>query len=257
MVLSEEIAFAVYEGDIRGVEAALATGDDINDTYIGMDSVTLLRLARISSTMPNEDARTRMIQFLLENGADPHKGDQFAEALYVDSADVVRLFVEHGANVNARDRRGRLPLSRAMHNAEHSLEVCRVLLQFGARPTADYHDILLDGIAGTTLVDHAICVARDEARAQPVADLLVAVRDAGSWHRYCVEPSVKLLALRHLSLAGRAVAPPNLLRLFGAPPRATGCASRTRSKRRLGSSVDAPPTDVFRLILEFWGGNRS
>ena len=254
MVLSEEIAFAVYEGDIRGVEAALATGDDINDTYIGMDSVTLLRLARISSTMPNEDARTRMIQFLLENGADPHKGDQFAEALYVDSADVVRLFVEHGANVNARDRRGRLPLSRAMHNAEHSLEVCRVLLQLGAR-----HDASIDGGGRFSVVDFAICGAKRDARiawAQPVADLLVAVRDAGSWHRYCVEPSVKLLALRHLSLAGRAVAPPNLLRLFGAPPRATGCASRTRSKRRLGN-INSPPEEVFRLILEFWGGNRS
>jgi hypothetical protein len=140
-----------------------------------------------------------------------------------------------------------------MHNEDHSLEVCRVLLQLGARLDVSYrvrHRIEVD-----TVVDYAIFCARQEARVQPVADLLVAVRDAGSWHRYCVEPSVKLLALRHLSLTGRAVAPTHLLRLFGAPPRATGCASRTRSKRRLGS-INAPPEEVFGLILEFWGGNR-
>ena len=157
MFSSEAMICAASTGDIRGVEVALATGEDIN-VHVGIGYSPLL-YASISQRMPNEEARTGMIRFLLENGADLHQG----------------------------------------------------------------------------CARRSVCTK--------------------SWHRYCVEPSVKLLALRHLSLAGRAVAPPHLLRLFGAPPWATGCASRTRSKRRLGS-INAPPEEVFGLILEFWGGNR-
>ena len=201
--------------------------------------------ASFSNDMPHEDARTGMIRFLLENGADPHA--HFPLACSLINADQVRLFVEHGVNVNARDEDGNPPLTWAVDNDGHSLEVCRLLLRLGARPDASIDNTK----TRATVVDLAIDIARDEAGVQPAADLLVAVRDAGSWHRYCVEPSVKLLALRHLSLAGRAVPPPNLARLFSTRT----SASRTPSKRP--RTVAAPPTDVFKLILEFWGGNHS
>ena len=83
MVLSADILAAVCVGDIRGVEAALAAGDDVNDVSNDVATVgdtykiTLLRvwLARLSQ---NEDARTGMLRFLLENGADPHAIFPFA-----------------------------------------------------------------------------------------------------------------------------------------------------------------------------------
>ena len=82
--------------------------------------------------------------------------------------------------------------------------------------------------------------------------LLTAVRAAGSWKRYSREPSVKLWALRYLALAGRARAPPHLVRLFGAAPIPKG-AARTRSKRFAGG---APlPDEVFAHVLGFWDGN--
>ena len=255
MVLSHEMYMATTRGDLRGVEVALAMGEDINDVVVeGDDQCGLLFLTCFSEHMPHEDARTGMIRFLLESGADPFgtdpRGDGifcFALACCRINADQVRLFVEHGADVNVRDEDGSTPLVFAVRSKKKwSLEVVRTLLQLGAR-----HDIVLDIEEELTIVDIAMLQAKGEARIQPAADLLLAVKNAGSWHRYCVEPSVKLLALRHLSLAGRAVPPPNLARLFGA--RATGCASRTRSKRL--RRVDAPPAEVFRLILEFWGGN--
>ena len=242
MVLSARTVLAASRGDIRAVEAALAAGDDVNDIY-GTASVTLLEF--VIDQMPHEDARTGMIRFLLESGADPH--ESFHDACGSINADQVRLFVEHGVHVNARKDHGFLPLSFAVDNDDHSLEVCRLLLRHGARPDAP----VLPGSNKLDVADYAIASVQTYPRRQPAADLLVAVRDAGSWHRYCVEPSVKLLALRYLSLAGRAVPPPNLARLFSTRT----SASRTPSKRP--RTVAAPPTDVFKLILGFWGGNHS
>ena len=213
--MSDDIVLATSDGDIRAVEAALAAGDDVND--VCGEGGTLMAYACLTTRhMPHEDARTGMLRFLLENGADPHAF--FPDACFGINADQVRLFVEHGVNVNARYEDGFLPLHSATRNGDHSFEVCRALLRHGARPDA----FVLPGDKDWTVADFAIACAKKFPRRQPAANLLAAVRDAGSWHRYCVEPSVKLLALRHLSLAGRAVPPPNLARIFGA--RATGCA---------------------------------
>ena len=247
MVLSLAIIDAVQDFDIRAVEVALAAGDDINDRSSGDHS--LLSFARVSPIVIDEDLRTKMIRFLLENGADPN--EDFYLACCDMNEDQVRLLVEHGADLDGILEGVPalcIPLFCATRNRHSPLEVTRALLQLGAR-----HDAKISMYG--TLVNFVIHSALTDARIQPAADLLVAVRDAGSWHRYCVEPSVKLFALRHLSLAGRAAPPPSLLRLFGAPRPPAGCASRTRSRRRLGS-INAPPTEVFGLILEFWGGNR-
>ena len=247
MVLSFAIIDAVQDFDIRGVEEALAEGDDINDRSSG--DYSLLSFARVSPIVIDEDLRTKMIRFLLENGADPN--EDFYLACCDMNEDQVRLLVEHGADLDGVPEGLPalcMPLFCATRNRHSPLEVTRALLQLGAR-----HDAKITG-ANDPLVNFVIHSALTDARIQPAADLLVAVRDAGSWHRYCVEPSVKLFALRHLSLAGRAAPPPSLLRLFGAPRPPAGCA-RTRSKRFLGS-INAPPTEVFGLILEFWGGNR-
>ena len=81
-------------------------------------------------------------------------------------------------------------------------------------------------------------------------DLLTAVEDAGSWKRYVREPVVQLLCLRHLCLAGRATAPPNLVRCFGAAPIPNAGKARTRRRRAAGSTP--LPDEVFAHILGFW-----
>ena len=45
MVLSDDIFLATFDGDIRGVEAALAAGDDVNDVH--STGATLLELSLI------------------------------------------------------------------------------------------------------------------------------------------------------------------------------------------------------------------
>ena len=93
-----------------------------------------------------------------------------------------------------------------------------------------------------------------------IIDLLEAVDRAGSWKNYMRavrEPCVKLWTMRYLCLAGRAHAPPKLLRLFGsskAPkPVAGAVAARTRSKRLASSAArTTPPDEVFKHILGFW-----
>ena len=84
---------------------------------------------------------------------------------------------------------------------------------------------------------------------QPLIELLQAVEAAGSYRRYLREPVVQLLALRYLSLAGRASAPANLLRLFGAPPVRNAGKARTRARRAASTPL---PDEVFKLILDFW-----
>ena len=83
--------------------------------------------------------------------------------------------------------------------------------------------------------------------------LLRQVSTAGSWKGYLREPVVQLLALRYLSLAGRATAPANLLRLFGAPPIPNAGRARTRARRVASSAARTLlPDEVFKLILDFW-----
>ena len=73
---------------------------------------------------------------------------------------------------------------------------------------------------------------------------------AGSWTRYVREPVVQLLCLRHLCLAGRATAPPTLVRCFGAPPVPNAGKARTRARRV--AAATPLPDEVFALILSFW-----
>lgn len=80
-----------------------------------------------------------------------------------------------------------------------------------------------------------------------IVALLSAVRAAGSWKRYCREPAVKLLALRYLSLAGRATPPAHFARLFGTPP--VQVEAQRRPRRGASRTL---PDGVFKNILGFW-----
>jgi hypothetical protein len=143
------------------------------------------------------------------------------------------LLEQHGADPNIGDGEGYRPL----HYTEDA-RIVQLLLEHGAEIDAK-NDM------GETALTMAI--------RSPDADwarLLTAVEAAGSWKRYAREPVVQLLCLRHLCLAGRATAPPNLVRCFGSPPVPNAGEARTRRRRAAGSTP--LPDEVFAHILGFW-----
>jgi hypothetical protein len=160
--------------------------------------------------------------------------------------DVTELLLAHGAHVNARAR-GTLdtPLNFLCGNGCTNMDMFCLLLKHGADPDLrDAQDF------------DAQAIAQLDPRCPTfIVDLLADVSSAGSWKKFVREPSVKLLTLRHLALAGRATAPPSLVRLFGTPRpvRSPEGAVRTRSRRLKSSAGRTPlPDEVFELVLAFW-----
>ena len=62
-----------------------------------------------------------------------------SRGLYVKSGSVLRLLLERGADVNARNDRGRTPLHEVSHNGA-VLEVVHLLLEHGADVEAKDND---------------------------------------------------------------------------------------------------------------------
>ncbi|MFI0448312.1 ankyrin repeat domain-containing protein [Actinomadura sp. 6N118] len=93
-----------------------------------------------------DDART--VQWHLEQGADPNAVDPrwpppfawppLSVAATRGNAEMVRLLLSYGADVNVRDSGGGTPLIWAC-NGEH-LDCARALLQAGADPTLRNND---------------------------------------------------------------------------------------------------------------------
>ena len=143
------------------------------------------------------------------------------------------LLEQHGADPNIGDYSGYRPL----HYTEDA-RIVQLLLEHGAEIDAK-NDM------GETALTMAI--------RSPDADwarLLMAVEAAGSWKRYVREPAVQLLCLRYLCLAGRATAPPTLVRCFGSPP--VPNAGKARTRHRCAASSTPLPDEVFAHILGFW-----
>ena len=265
VLVSPALSKALNDGDLRGVEVALAT-DDVNDRFLipGMTSgMTMLHYVMAGTGAPNYSwthAHDEIVRLLLARGADPNLTCDFSEemggitALHAvvrqhDAAHLFELLVAHGAQVDAQNSIGMTPLMLAVTMKSH--EAIRALLRLGANID------LVDGGGSDALM---------MARADPgfgfrdnngaiqhyvpdpkIVALLSAVRAAGSWKRYCREPAVKLLALRYLSLAGRATPPAHFSRLFGTPP----VQVEAQQRPRRGASRTLPD-GVFKNILAFW-----
>ena len=249
MDATDELFHAVHYGDLRGVEAALASGTvDVNDREGGIPVVVS---ALLSDDMSDE-VKMEMVRSLIEDhGADPNAATLFEhlsstvplhivatkQSMYID------LLVAHGAHVDCVKKGGITALICAVD--EGPPDCILALLRHGAS---------LDprNSGGVDALD----VARRRYEAQPawenycLINFLTEVRAAGSWTRYVREPVAALLALRYLCLAGRAMAPPHFLRLFGAAPIPNAGKARTRARRV--AAATPLPNEVFAHILGFW-----
>ena len=238
--------YAALDGDLRGVEVALAQGADVN-AHIGRNTMPWLSGGDTMLVISVEDDHYDVARFLLEHGANPNLADvdDIVPLLAAKTARVIDLLVAHGADVNRQNGdHGETPLMIQVSRA--NIESVRVLLRHGASLSIRNHD---DETA-LTLARRLLVYSPDM---QPVIELLQAVEAAGNYERYLREPVVQLLALRYLSLAGRASAPANLLRLFGAPPVRNAGKARTRARRAASSAARTPlPEEVFKLVLGFW-----
>jgi hypothetical protein len=238
---------AAWEGDLRGVEVALAAGTDVNQ--IMDDGGTMLKTAA-------EEGHHEVVRFLLEHGADPDLGvlGPFdSRPLHLADAEIIDLLVAHGANVELRDHAGRTALME--HAGSLNVDEVHALLRHGGsfndRDTDDRTALDL-ARRSSQRIFRPPNFERDRSRryrGQQIIDLLEAVEAAGSWKRYKREPIVQLLSLRYLCLAGRAMAPPKLVRCFGAPPVPNAGKARTRSRRAANTPL---PDEVFSHILGFW-----
>ena len=259
MVLSEAACDAVECGDLRGVEVALATGTDVNDMTLDGDTMLMISI----------DAEEHDIaRFLLEHGANPnfiaHDG-YFTPLILAKTAPFIDLLVAHGAELDYQET---VDGNTALHEragyppTAENYDAVRALLRHGASTKlennegrnaieecefwVDYRSEQHGGML--TEVERVIQYAASNRSGCPLR-LLRQVSTAGSWKGYAREPVVQLLALRYLSLAGRATAPANLLRLFGAPPVRNAGKARTRARRAASTPL---PEEVFKLVLGFW-----
>jgi hypothetical protein len=221
--------------------AAIAAGVPVNVT--NDDGDTQLALAAVHD-LP------RAAELLLEQyGADPNIADRngYRALHFAGDARTIELLLKHGADVDAQNNNGETPLMMGFILAR--VELVRILLRNGA-------SCRLRNDRGQTALEFAKLYVNnagaqvDPNRRQASIDLLTAVTNAGSWERYLREPVVQLLCLRHLCLAGRATAPPTLVRCFGAPPVPNAGKARTRARRV--AAATPLPDEVFALILSFW-----
>lgn len=261
--LSDAALAAVAGGDIRGIEAALASGTDVNDLgcqpWKKADGLAWRELTML--TWAAENCQHEVAKFLLEQGANPNLiDDDLRPALHkAGDAQMVDLLVAHGAIVDEdidweKDRTALIAHACNYYNYPN-IDCVRALLRHGA-------DFTLKNFEGHTARSYAVLMSQfplrfhtgegwdaTQGRLHETIDLLTAVEVAGSWKRYVREPVVRLLCLRYLCLASRARPPAYntlLVRLFGAPP------VPNAAKARRAASGTPLPNEVFAHILSFW-----
>ena len=258
MTLSDATLAAATGGDIRAIEAALASGTDVNDLgcqpWKKEDGSNWRELTML--TWAAENCQHEVAKFLLEQGANPNLiDDDLRPALHkAGDAQMVDLLVAHGAIVDEdidweKDRTALI----AHACNDPNIDCVRALLRHGS-------DFTLKNFEGHTARSYALLMSQFplrfhtregweaiQGRLHETIDLLTAVEDAGSWKRYVREPVVQLLCLRYLCLAGRARPPAYntlLVRLFGAPPVPNAAKARR--------AANLLPNEVFAHILSFW-----
>jgi ankyrin repeat protein len=133
---SQSIVGAVYREDETSLRKLLASGAPIDAK--DSDGRTPLMHA-VLATPPNK----RIVEFLLDHDANPniHDKGQAWTALHFAARDgyseIVKMLIQHGAQVDAVDVFGNSPLWRAAFNVPRNptcLECLSVLLDAGSNP---------------------------------------------------------------------------------------------------------------------------
>lgn len=140
------------EPNLDMVKAVFELGFDPNEQMIQQGD-TLLHLA-----VDNDYPDLKLVKFLLEKGADPNysrwKRDTdtpFLRAFkkHKDNFDLMKLFIEKGANVNAKDGKGNTPLLSMVaegYIGQDERELIKLLVESGAKVNergADYKTPLM------------------------------------------------------------------------------------------------------------------
>ena len=118
--------------DIANMRCHIRRGEEL-DTYKGASALSYAC----------EYGITEMVQFMLENGADPNlQIDQFGHtalwtACEFRSIDCVRALLENGANVDAKTLLGSIPLLYFCSSPSY-VDIVKCLLEFGADTTVTY-----------------------------------------------------------------------------------------------------------------------
>jgi len=145
---------AVQDEDVAAVQRLLAEGADVNDGGESQGNWTPLQGAVIRGN-------AQIVKILLDRGANLNVRDKYGhtplhDAAFGGHADVAGLLLEKGADVNAKNRMGCTPLHRAADRGE--LEVAQVLLAKGADPNCETG-------AGRTPLDEAVFGSHKEMAA--------------------------------------------------------------------------------------------
>ncbi len=140
---ASELLDAIKADDAGRVQAALAAGADISENDVYMGSPLHIAVARGSA---------EIIKLLVDGGANVNaegvgslkRAHPLHIAARVNGVAAATLLIERGASVDGRDSQGRTPLMIAASNGQ--TEIAKLLLKKGADPLAEeseYHDIAM------------------------------------------------------------------------------------------------------------------
>lgn len=149
--INESLIKDVDNGSVPAVEQDLTKGADVN-AIVGQYCSTALNTAGYKGNLP-------MIRLLLDHGANVNAVQKncltpLTEAAAAGHADAVALLIERGANPSLADGFGHTPLMEA---APHHADVLRILLDHGVDVNAK------DSVGGTALMNAVISDNRDAA----------------------------------------------------------------------------------------------
>jgi len=138
-----EVCHAAESGNLTLLESLIDEGADINGPC------PLYETPLITASIKGH---TRVVQCLLENGADIHKTGSYGQTALgmaftlSPNREVIEVLLQHGANINTQDSRGRTPLMGATY--ANDTEEALYIISKGA-------DVRIKSLEGETALGNA------------------------------------------------------------------------------------------------------